>query len=105
MRRIGVLVTAVLALGCHHGLVRLEAQGKHEQVVEAAEHARRPPRRAAARAWAQALIALGRVEQARDVLLRDFRRGGELRSLTALAELERSRGLDGIAAVHYTRVA
>ncbi|HWB75797.1 MAG TPA: hypothetical protein VG755_12605 [Nannocystaceae bacterium] len=94
----------LLALGCNYRLVRWEREGRHAEVVKAAEDARWPPRRAAARARASALVALDRSDEARDVLLKDFRRGGQLRSLVQLADLERTLGLDGIAAVHYTRV-
>ncbi len=104
MRRARLLASFALVLGCHLELVRWEAQGRHADVVRAAEQANRPPRRKAARAWADALVALGEPERARDVLLKDFRRGGQLQSLVQLAELERSLGLDGVAAVHWTRV-
>jgi len=93
------------AAGCGGRLVRLEAEGAHDEVIERAERMRWGPRRAAARAYAAALHARGRSEQARDVLLRDYRRGGELKSLVALADLELALGRDGVAAVHFARVA
>lgn len=101
-----VLFVLALALGgCGRQLVKLEAQGLHDEVIARATKARYPPRHAAARAFASALRAKGHAERARDVLLRDFRRGGDLESLVALADLELALGLDGIAAVHYTRAA
>lgn len=93
------------ATSCGQRLVRLEAQGRHEEVIARASQARWRPRHAAARAYAAALHATGQSEHARDVLLEDYRRGGDLRSLVALADLELGLGRDGIAAVHYTRAA
>ena len=58
-----------------------------------------------ARAWARSLVALGRVEEARTVLLRDFRTTADLPSLVALADLEMHEGLRGVAAAHYARAA
>ncbi len=102
---IAVLVLALALGGCGQRLVKLEAQGLHDEVIARATRARYPPRHAGARAFASALRAKGHVERARDVLLRDFRRGGDLVSLVALADLELALGLDGIAAVHYARAA
>jgi hypothetical protein len=82
----------------------LAAAGKHEAVVERVAHARYQPKRKAARAYAKSLVALGRVDQARAALQNDFRHGGDIHSLKALADLERVRGLDGIAAAHYARI-
>ncbi|MEE9385301.1 MAG: hypothetical protein V3V08_17990 [Nannocystaceae bacterium] len=59
----------------------------------------------AARAWARSLVALGQVDQARAVLIRDFRHGGVIASLVALADLEAGSGRVGVAAVNYARVA
>lgn len=95
-----------LALGlsaCHHQLPRLTARGEHEEVVARAAKAKRQPRGKAARAWATSLAALGRTEEARAVLLRDFRRTAEVASLVALADLEQREGLRGVAAAHYAR--
>ncbi|MBL9099728.1 MAG: hypothetical protein JNL82_02155 [Myxococcales bacterium] len=89
--------------GCHHQLPRLTARGQHAEVVARAAKARRPPRGKAARAWATSLTALGRTEEARAVLLRDFRRTSEVASLVALADLELKEGLRGLAAAHYSR--
>lgn len=94
-----------LVLGCNAALVRLETRGRHDDVIAKAADRNRPPRRAGARALASALVAVGDVERARDVLLGDFRRGGQLASLVQLADLELELGRDGVAAVHYVRVA
>lgn len=107
-RRLGLLLGLLLALSglaCNHQLPRLNARGQHAEVVERASHARWLPRRKAARAWADSLVALGRVDEARAVLLRDFRTGAELASLVALADLELREGLRGLAAAHYARAA
>jgi hypothetical protein len=72
------LGSSVASLACNHQLPRLNARGQHAEVVERAAHARWPPRRKAARAWADSLVALGRVDEARAVLLRDFRTSAEL---------------------------
>jgi len=98
------LLALVLPLGCHHRLPKLAAQGKHAEVVERAERARFRPKRRAARAYAVSLHALGRDTQALDTLLLDYRRGGEVASLIALADLERTLGWRGLAAHHYARV-
>jgi hypothetical protein len=99
-------VAATLLLGaCHTALPRLSAQGRHAEVVARAEQARRRPKGKAARAWAASLVALGRVEEARAVLLRDFRVTAQLPSLVALADLELREGLRGVAAAHYARAA
>jgi hypothetical protein len=101
-----VLLALALSLSaCGSKLVRLEAQGLHDEVIARASRARYAPRHAGARAFASALHAKGHSQRARDVLLKDFRRGGDLVSLVALADLELALGLDGIAAVHYTRAA
>lgn len=105
---LGALLVAQMAasnFACNHQLPRLHAQGQHAEVVERAAHARWSPRRKAARAWADSLVALGRVDEARAVLLRDFRTSAELASLVALADLEMREGLRGLAAVHYARAA
>lgn len=105
MFRGSALAIAVsLLLGCNAKLMRLETRGQHDAVIDAAAERRWPPRRQGARALASALVAVGHVERARDVLLGDFRRGGQLASLVQLADLERTLGRDGLAAVHYSRV-
>ncbi len=107
-QRLGLLMGLLLAftgLACNHQIPRLNARGQHAEVVERASHARWLPRRKAARAWADSLVALGRVDEARAVLLRDFRTGAELASLVALADLELREGLRGLAAAHYARAA
>jgi hypothetical protein len=103
-RRAWLLATIVVALGCSRSLVHLAEQGDHEAVIERAAQKRWPPRRKAARAFASALVHEGDVERARDVLLGDYRRGGQLESLVALADLERRLGRDGVAAAHYAEV-
>lgn len=102
MRRLllGLLVVA----GCHHRLPRLQAQGKHAEVIERVEGSRFRPKKKAARAYAASLYAMGRETQALDTLLLDYRRGGEVASLIALADLERTLGWRGLAAHHYARV-
>ncbi|TPV93116.1 MAG: hypothetical protein B7733_22340, partial [Myxococcales bacterium FL481] len=62
------------------------------------------PRNTAARAYADSLVALGDVERARGVLIRDFRHGGHVESLVALADLEAREGRWGMATVNYARV-
>jgi len=104
----GLHVALLASLGlcaCHHQLPRLSARGQHAEVVERAAQARHRPKRKAARAWARSLVALGRVEEARTVLLRDFRTTADLPSLVALADLEMHEGLRGVAAAHYARAA
>ncbi|MDC0671153.1 hypothetical protein [Nannocystis radixulma] len=90
---------------CHSRLPRLSEQGRHEEVVARAGRARILPRGKAARAWARSLVALGRHDEARAVLLRDFRKHAELPSLIALADLEATEGRLGLAAAHYARAA
>ena len=107
MRRLAVtllLASAVGLPGCHRKLPKLSAAGQHEEVIARVSKSRFLPRGKAARAWAASLEALDRTEEARAALQRDFRRGGHVESLLALAELERSHGLDGIATAHYARV-
>lgn len=99
-----VLAALLVAMGCGRSLVRLEKAGDHDAVIARASEKRWPPRRKAARAFASALVHHGDTERARDVLLGDFRRGGQLRSLVALADLERRLGRDGVAAAHYAKV-
>ncbi|MGH1343266.1 MAG: hypothetical protein ACRBN8_17030 [Nannocystales bacterium] len=98
-----VLLGLIVVAGCHHRLPRLSAQGKHAEVVERVEHARFRPKKKAARAYAASLHAMGRSTQALDALLLDYRRGGEVASLVALADLERTLGWRGLAAHHYAR--
>ncbi|MBV1860051.1 MAG: hypothetical protein KUG77_16680, partial [Nannocystaceae bacterium] len=97
---LGLLVVA----GCHHQLPRLSAQGRHAEVVERVLGSRFRPQKKAARAYASSLHALGRETQALDALLLDYRRGGDVASLVALADLERTLGWQGLAAHHYVRV-
>ncbi|MCX4245825.1 hypothetical protein [Paraliomyxa miuraensis] len=100
-----MLAAAVLlaTAGCGGAVVRLTKKGEYDEAIAKAEAMRSPPRGRAARSLATALSERGRHEQARGVLLADFRHGGDLRSLVALADLERTLGLDGIAASHYAR--
>lgn len=97
-----VAIVALLLVGCA-SLPRLAERGEWDEVVARASSRRRPARGKAARAYAQALEALGRAEEARAVLVLDHRKGGDVRSLLALAALERRMGLLGAAAVHYSR--
>lgn len=101
--RLGAALMLVVA-GCHHRLPKLNAQGRHAEVVERAEGARVRPKRRAARAYAGSLHALGWDRRALDALLLDYRRGGDVASLIALADLERDIGWNGLAAHHYARV-
>jgi hypothetical protein len=101
---LGAAVALALLGGCHHRLPKLNAQGRHAEVVERVEGARFRPKRKAARAYADSLHALGRDRQALDALLLDYRRGGHVESLIALADLERDIGWNGLAAHHYARV-
>ncbi len=105
-QRIGVRLAAIAWLGlcaCNHQLPRLNARGQHAEVAERAAHARYRPKRKAARAWADSLVQLGRIDEARAVLLRDFRTTADLPSLVALGDLEMHEGLRGVAAAHYAR--
>lgn len=90
--------------GCGAALVRLAKAGEWAEVDRRARAESRVPRGKAARAWAQALVELGDPEQARAVLLRDFRHGGQDASLLQLARLEYELGLAGMAGAHYTRL-
>lgn len=92
------------ATGCGASLIRLAKDHDWAELDRQARAQNRTPRGKAARAWAQALVELDRPEQARAILLRDFRHGGQELSLLALAELELKLGLRGIAAAHYTRL-
>lgn len=98
----GLLGLFVLC-GCHRDLRRLVESGRYEEAVAKAQEARFEPRKAAARAYAEALARTGRFDKARAVLLRDWRRGGEMQSLVALAALEEREGLHGTAAAHFAR--
>lgn len=105
MRRAGTALAVSLALsGCGGALVRLAKDQDWVELDRRARAQKHPPRGKAARAWAQALVELDQAEEARALLLRDFRHGGQERSLLALADLERRLGLRGIAAAHYTRL-
>ncbi len=102
----GLLVSALLVMGgCGRSIVHLARKGKFDAAIAEAESRRREPEGRAARAYAEALSERSRHEDARSVLLRDFRHGGDVRSLVALADLERSLHLHGIAASHYGRAA
>jgi hypothetical protein len=90
--------------GCGGALVRLAKDGEWAELDRRARAEARVPRGKAARAWAQALVELGDPEQARSVLLRDFRTGGRDASLMQLARLEYELGLVGMAGAHYTRL-
>ncbi len=103
--RVRTLLLGLMVLaGCHHRLPRLHAQGKHDEVIERAQGSRVRPKNKAARAYAASLHAMGRDTQALDALLLDYRRGGDVASLIALADLERTLGWRGLAAHHYARV-
>jgi hypothetical protein len=97
------LALAVGILGGCASLPDLAEDERWEEIVARASARKRPPKGKAARAYAQALERLGRGEEARAVLVLDHRRGGDVRSLLALAALERRLGLSGAAAVHYSR--
>ncbi|HFE44774.1 MAG TPA: hypothetical protein ENJ18_04660 [Nannocystis exedens] len=88
----------------HRALERMVLRGQYEAVVSRVADRKRLPRGRSARAYAQALTELGHAEQARAVLLRDFRTSGDLASMVALADLEAERGELGIATAHYSRV-
>ncbi len=109
VRRAGLrwaLGAALITSACaHRPLERMLAQGEYEAVVRRASAGKRAPKRRAARAYARALAALDRVEEARTVLLRDFRTSGDVASMVALADLEAERGIFGMAAAHYSRAA
>ena len=99
-----VLAAAWLVAGCHSRLPAMVARGEYDAVIDRAESSRFAPRRKAARAYAKALQERGQTVKAMDVLLKDYRRGGQVPSLIALADLEREHGWIGLAAHHYTRV-
>ncbi|MEX1362333.1 MAG: hypothetical protein AB1Z98_04360 [Nannocystaceae bacterium] len=105
-RRAASLLAALTLVGtaCGAKIVRLTRKGAYEQAVDEAKQRKVAPRGKAARAFATSLSELLRHDEARAVLLADYRHGGDLRSLVALADLERSLGLDGIAASHYGRI-
>lgn len=105
MRR--VTLAALLALGlagCGGKLVRLAEQGRWAELDREARASDRLPTGKAARAWARALVELGQVDEARALLLRDFRTGGRDESLLQLATLEAELGLRGLAAAHFGRL-
>ncbi|EDM77030.1 hypothetical protein PPSIR1_16055 [Plesiocystis pacifica SIR-1] len=101
---VAALATAVvMATGCGGPLARLAKQGEWAELDARARDMKRIPQGKGARAWAQALVELGQIDEARAVLLRDFRTGGRDASLVALAQLEADLGLRGLAAAHYAR--
>ena len=80
MWRIGLaaLVGASLVGGCaHRSLERLVERGEYEAAAARGASSRKPLERRAARAYAKALTALDRREEARTVLLHDFRTSGD----------------------------
>ena len=98
------MVGMVCLAGCGGALVRLANDGEWAEVDRRARAEARVPRGKAARAWAQALVELGNPEEARSILLRDFRKGSQEASLLELAQLEHDLGLVGMAGAHYTRL-
>jgi len=99
-----VLGATLLLGGCaHRTLERMVEQGEFEAAAKRGAMAKRPLRRRAAWAYAKALAELDRVEEARTVLLRDFRTSGDVTPLVKLADLEAERGIFGMATVHYSR--
>jgi len=98
------LAAALVTAGCGGVLVRLANDSDWEAVDRRAQAMKKAPRGKAARAWATALVELERPEQARAVLLNDYRHGGRGRSLLALADLELGLGLRGVATAHYARL-
>jgi hypothetical protein len=98
-----LIAIACVVLGGCVTLPELAQKERWDEVVERASRRKRPPRGKAARAYARALEQLGRSHEARAALLLDHRRGGDVRSLLALAALEKRLGLRGAAAVHYSR--
>jgi hypothetical protein len=98
-------MVGLMGSACHRRLPGMLEAGRVDEVIARAESSRFAPRRKAARAYAEALVRRGSVDQARSVLLVDFRKGGHLESLVALADLELRLGLDGVAALHYARAA
>lgn len=104
--RTSAFLMCAALVGCaQHQVRRLLTDQRFEEGVAVAEAARRPVRGATARALAKAYVALSQLGEARDILQEDFRRGGELKSLLALAKLESSMGLDGIATTRWGTLA
>ncbi|MBL4687976.1 MAG: hypothetical protein JKY37_25520, partial [Nannocystaceae bacterium] len=103
--RLALVVASVVALTGCKSIDKLVAGGQYDAAIERAVAKRRPPKGKHARAWAVALLETNRFDEARGVLLADYQRGGNLTSLRALADLELQRGLQGTAAVHYSRIA
>ncbi|MEM7159226.1 MAG: hypothetical protein AAF799_40690 [Myxococcota bacterium] len=102
---LGLGALSLMTTACAGTIVRLTEAGSYEEAIAKAESRRVPPKGRAARAYAEALTKTEQHDQARAVLLSDYRHGGDLRSLVALADLEHELGLDGIAASHYGRIA
>ncbi|MCA9716294.1 MAG: hypothetical protein KC468_16555, partial [Myxococcales bacterium] len=100
-----LVIAATLVAGCHHQLPRLTAAGEHREVLNRVLRSKREPKGRSARAYAESLAALEQLDRARGVLARDFRKTGQIASLVALADLEAANGLDGVAAVHYSRIS
>ena len=102
---LGLGSALVISACAYRPLEKMLARGEYEAVVARAGSGKRAPKRRAARAYASALAALDRVEEARTVLLRDFRTSGDVASMVALADLEAERGIFGMAVAHYSRAA
>lgn len=105
LRRGAIMLALLLGVGgCGSKLVSLAKQSRWQELDDQARAMKRTPKGKPARAWARALVELGDVEEARAVLLRDFRSGGQEASLLELAALESSLGLAGMATAHYARL-
>lgn len=96
---------AVLSTTACTTVASLVRDGRYQDAIDRANSRRRPPQGEQARAWAEALSATGRGDEARGILYADFQHGGDPRSLVSLADLEVALGLPGVAAIHYARIA
>ncbi|HLT35885.1 MAG TPA: hypothetical protein VK034_06360 [Enhygromyxa sp.] len=73
-RHVGLLLAGLITIsGCGGALVRLARDQDWTELDRRARAQKQPPRGKAARAWAQALVELDKVDEARALLLRDFR--------------------------------